>query len=77
MKRKGNGGRWDEECRMEKREVRNKLREWKKVGGDASEYKKRKIRYNRLCEEKKRRKREVGEEGNRGEKRKGYMGVNK
>lgn len=39
---------------MKKREVRSKLREWKKYGGERKSYSERKNGYRDLCEKKKR-----------------------
>lgn len=47
-------GWWDDECKETKREVRKKLREWRKKGEGEDKYKGRKRDYRKMCEKKKR-----------------------
>ncbi|XP_015126352.1 protein PXR1-like [Diachasma alloeum] len=51
-KRKGWGDWWDEECRDMKKEVRKALRRARKELGSRDEYREKKRRYSKLCEEK-------------------------
>jgi len=51
-KRRGRGW-WDVECRSKKRELRKKLRRWRKRGGEGEEYKRCKREYKELCKRKK------------------------
>lgn len=50
---KGETGWWDEECRKEKREVRRRLREWRKRTCER-EYRKKRRKYKDLCDRKRR-----------------------
>lgn len=46
-------GWWDRECKEGKLQVRAELRKWRKGGGNSEEYREKKLRYKRMCEEKK------------------------
>lgn len=57
MERKGGEGKrgwWDEECKEKKKEVRIKLREWRRWSKQEQEYKRGKRKYRDMCEKKKR-----------------------
>lgn len=54
-KEEGKRGWWNKECREEKKRVRSELRRWRKEGGGGEGYRKEKLIYKRMCEEKKRR----------------------
>lgn len=49
-------GWWDEECKKQKRKVREELRRWKEQGGGVGKYKAVKREYRKLYKEKKRKK---------------------
>src|SRR5436190_6586989 len=46
-------GWWDGRCREKKEEVRGELRKWRREGGKGEEYRKRRLEYRKLCDEKK------------------------
>lgn len=46
------GGWWGEEYKKKKGQVREELKEWRKIGGEGIKYKKAKQEYKKLCEEK-------------------------
>lgn len=51
--RKMREGWWDKECEEKKREVRRKLRGWRRTGMRGEEYRKEKQEYKEMCERKK------------------------
>lgn len=46
-------GWWNEECRRGKKEIRRKLRIWRKEGESGIKYREKRSKYKRLCERKK------------------------
>lgn len=40
--KKEKNGWWDKECKIEKKQVRRELREWRRKGGNKEEYRRRK-----------------------------------
>lgn len=48
-RRREKRGWWDEECEEKRKEVRKKLREWRKRGGGGERYRKARAEYKLLC----------------------------
>lgn len=51
--KKEKSGWWDKKCKLEKKQVKKKLREWRRKGGNGEEYKRKKREYKELCDKKK------------------------
>lgn len=57
----GKKGWWDEECKESKEKVWKELKSWKRRGRKGESYRKERRRYKKLCDGKKKRKREEWE----------------